>query len=74
MFKMERFEVEEVKAREILDCRGNPTVEVDVITRQGILGRADVPSGRSTGKYEAFELRDGGDRYRGKGVLQALCR
>jgi enolase len=74
VFKMERFEVEEVKAREILDCRGNPTVEVDVITRQGILGRADVPSGRSTGKYEAFELRDGGDRYRGKGVLQAVNR
>jgi enolase len=74
VFKMERFEVEEVKAREILDCRGNPTVEVDVITRQGILGRADVPSGRSTGKHEAFELRDGGNRYRGKGVLQAVER
>ncbi|TET20921.1 phosphopyruvate hydratase [Candidatus Bathyarchaeota archaeon] len=69
---MERFEIKEIKAREIFDCRGNPTVEVDVITREGILGRADVPSGRSTGKHEAFELRDGGDRYQGKGVLKAV--
>jgi len=69
---MSRFEIKEIKAREILDCRGDPTVEVDVITREGILGRADVPSGRSVGKHEAFELRDGGDRYRGKGTLNAV--
>jgi len=69
---MERFEIKEIKAREVLDCRGNPTVEVDVITMEGVLGRADVPSGRSTGKYESFELRDGGDRYHGKGVLKAV--
>ena len=59
---MELFEIKRVKAREILDCRGEPTVEVDVWTEGGFLGRADVPSGRSTGKYEAVELRDGGDR------------
>jgi len=69
---LEQFEIKEVKAREILDCRGEPTVEVDVRTKGGFLGRADVPSGRSTGKYEAFELRDGGDPYRGKGVFQAV--
>jgi enolase len=69
---MESFEVKEVKAREILDCRGNPTVEVDVITKGGSLGRAQVPSGRSTGKYEAFELRDGNSRYHGMGVLKAV--
>ncbi len=69
---MERFEIKEIKAREILDCRGNPTVEVDVVTRTGVLGRADAPSGRSTGKYEAVELRDGGVRAHGKGVLNAV--
>ncbi|MEM3641699.1 MAG: phosphopyruvate hydratase [Candidatus Bathyarchaeia archaeon] len=69
---MERFQIEEVKAREILDCRGEPTVEVDVVTRGGVLGRADVPSGRSRGKHEAFELRDGGDRFQGKGVRNAV--
>lgn len=69
---MEYFEIKEIKAREVLDCRGNPTVEVDVITRKGILGRANVPSGRSTGKYEAFELRDENNRYHGKGVLKAV--
>ncbi|MCS7135519.1 MAG: phosphopyruvate hydratase [Nitrososphaerota archaeon] len=68
----ERFKIKEVKAREILDCRGEPTVEVDVLTSGGSLGRASVPSGRSTGKYEAFELRDGGRRYLGKGVLKAV--
>lgn len=68
----ERFKIKEVKAREILDCRGEPTVEVDVLTSGGFLGRASVPSGRSTGKYEAFELRDGGRRYLGKGVLKAV--
>jgi len=69
---MEKFEIKEIRAREVLDCRGNPTVEVDVITRKGILGRANVPSGRSTGKYEAFELRDENNRYHGKGVLKAV--
>jgi len=60
-----------IKAREILDSRGNPTVEVDLTTGQGMF-RASVPSGASTGIYEAVELRDGGDRYAGKGVLQAI--
>lgn len=61
-------------AREILDSRGNPTVEVEVITEAGVTGRASVPSGASTGKYEAVELRDGDEsRYLGKGVLDA-CR
>ncbi len=69
---MERFEIKEVRAREILDCRGEPTVEVEVWTSGGCLGRAGVPSGRSTGRHEAFELRDGGDRYNGKGVLKAV--
>jgi len=69
---LERFEIKEVRAREILDCRGEPTVEVDVWTNGGFLGRADVPSGRSTGEHEAFELRDREDRYRGKGVLKAV--
>lgn len=69
---MECFEIQEVKSREILDCRGEPTIEVDVKTRSGSLGRADVPSGRSTGKHEAFEIRDGGERYHGKGVLKAV--
>lgn len=69
---MEDSEVREVKAREILDCRGEPTIEVDVWTKGGFLGRADVPSGRSTGKHEAFELRDCNVRYRGRGVLEAV--
>ena len=59
-------------AREVLDSRGNPTVEVDCLLDSGITGRAMVPSGASTGKYEAVELRDGGDRYRGKGVETAV--
>jgi enolase len=63
------FEIEELKAREILDSRGNPTLEVDCILSGGALGRAAVPSGASTGTREALERRDGGDRYRGKGVL-----
>ncbi len=64
--------ITEVSAREILDSRGNPTIEVDVITENGIVGRAAVPSGASTGKYEAVELRDGNkERYVGKGVLKA---
>lgn len=65
------FEIERIHAREILDSRGNPTVEVDVYTCCGF-GRAAVPSGASTGTYEALELRDGGDRYNGKGVLKAV--
>ncbi|TNE35661.1 MAG: phosphopyruvate hydratase [Alphaproteobacteria bacterium] len=62
----------DVFAREILDSRGNPTVEVDVILEDGAMGRAAVPSGASTGAYEAMELRDGGPRYLGKGVEQAV--
>jgi enolase len=62
----------EVFAREILDSRGNPTVEVEVVLEDGTFGRAAVPSGASTGEYEAVELRDGGDRYMGKGVLDAI--
>jgi len=61
-----------VRAREILDSRGNPTVEVDICTSDGATVTASVPSGASTGAYEAVELRDGGDRYLGKGVLQAV--
>lgn len=61
-----------VHARQIFDSRGNPTVEVDVVTENGILGRAAVPSGASTGEHEAVELRDGGSDYMGKGVLKAI--
>lgn len=64
--------IKDVKAREILDSRGNPTVEVDVILENGIKGRAAVPSGASTGEREALEMRDGGSRYNGKGVLNAV--
>jgi len=65
--------ITDVHARQILDSRGNPTVEVDVITENGILGRAAVPSGASTGKHEAVELRDNDKtKYMGKGVLQAV--
>lgn len=64
--------IKDVKAREILDSRGNPTVEVDVILENGVLGRAAVPSGASTGEREALELRDGGSRYNGKGVMKAV--
>jgi enolase len=64
--------IQNVVAREILDSRGNPTVEVDVILRGGALGRAAVPSGASTGEHEALELRDGGKRYKGKGVRKAV--
>ena len=61
-----------VHARQIFDSRGNPTVEVDVITEKGVMGRAAVPSGASTGEYEAVELRDGGKAFMGKGVSQAI--
>ena len=65
--------IKDIKAREILDSRGNPTVEVDVILENGIMGRASVPSGASTGEREALELRDGDTtRYNGKGVLKAV--
>lgn len=64
--------IESIHARQILDSRGNPTVEVDVVTENGVLGRAAVPSGASTGAHEAVELRDGGDFYLGKGVTQAV--
>lgn len=61
-----------IHARQIFDSRGNPTVEVDVTTENGIVGRAAVPSGASTGEHEAVELRDGGNDYMGKGVLKAV--
>src|SRR5437667_11746852 len=65
--------IENIKAREILDSRGNPTVEVDVLLANGAMGRAAVPSGASTGEHEAIELRDGDKtRYCGKGVSKAV--
>ncbi|MBT3561395.1 MAG: phosphopyruvate hydratase, partial [Flavobacteriaceae bacterium] len=64
--------ISKIKARQIFDSRGNPTVEVDIITEDGVLGRAAVPSGASTGEHEAVELRDGGNDYMGKGVLNAV--
>lgn len=65
------FEIIGVKGREILDSRGNPTIEAEVVLENGAVGRAAVPSGASTGKFEAVELRDGEDRYRGLGVRKA---
>jgi len=65
-------EIETLSARELLDSRGNPTVEVDCVLADGSFGRAAVPSGASTGQFEAVELRDGGDRYGGKGVAKAV--
>ena len=65
--------IKDVIGREILDSRGNPTVEVDVILESGIMGRACVPSGASTGEREALEMRDGGSRFMGKGVLNAVA-
>lgn len=65
--------ITDIYAREVLDSRGNPTVEVEVMTESGAFGRALVPSGASTGEYEAVELRDGDkDRYLGKGVMKAV--
>ncbi|NVK83340.1 MAG: phosphopyruvate hydratase, partial [Cytophagia bacterium] len=65
--------IESVHARQILDSRGNPTIEVDVITENGVMGRAAVPSGASTGAHEAVELRDGDkSKYLGKGVTKAV--
>jgi enolase len=65
--------IEHIHGREILDSRGNPTVEVEVVLITGAAGRAAVPSGASTGQFEAVELRDGGDRYGGKGVADAVA-
>ena len=67
-----RFEIAKVYGREILDSRGNPTVEAEVILRTGVTGMASVPSGASTGKFEAVELRDGESRYQGLGVMKAV--
>ena len=67
-------QIETVHARQILDSRGNPTVEVELALRSGATGRAAVPSGASTGEFEATELRDGGDAYLGKGVTQAVAQ
>ncbi|MBA3302078.1 MAG: phosphopyruvate hydratase [Thermoleophilaceae bacterium] len=64
--------IEQVHARQVIDSRGNPTVEVELALASGAVGRAAVPSGASTGEYEAVELRDGGDRYAGKGVTRAV--
>lgn len=64
--------ITQIHARQILDSRGNPTIEVDVVTDMGFMGRAAVPSGASTGEYEAVELRDGGKNYMGKGVQNAI--
>ena len=66
-------EIDQLVAREILDSRGNPTVEVEVLLESGATGRAAVPSGASTGTHEAVELRDGGERYLGKGVTRAVA-
>ena len=65
--------IEQVFGREVLDSRGNPTIEVEVVLDSGSIGRAIVPSGASTGSFEAVELRDGGERYGGKGVLDAVA-
>ena len=65
--------IEHVHGRQILDSRGNPTVEVELRLRSGAAGRAAVPSGASTGEFEATELRDGGEAYAGKGVTRAVA-
>jgi enolase len=64
--------IRQVRAREVLDSRGQPTVEVEVTLNNGVRGRATVPSGASTGEHEAVELRDGGKRFLGKGVTRAV--
>src|ERR671915_1822379 len=64
--------IQAIRAREVLDSRGQPTVEVEVTLQNGTLGRATVPSGASTGAHEAVELRDGGARFVGKGVMRAV--
>src|SRR5437016_14581158 len=70
---MAKTSIKSIRAREILDSRGNPTVEVDVRLESGALGRAAVPSGASTGVHEAVELRDGGPGWGGKGVTHAVA-
>src|ERR1700727_1462659 len=65
-------QIEQVHARQILDSRGNPTIEVELSVRSGAWGRAAVPSGASTGEFEATELRDGGSDWMGKGVSKAV--
>src|SRR5712691_7006525 len=71
---MAKTSIRQIYAREILDSRGNPTIQVDVRLEAGALGRAAVPSGASTGEHEAWELRDGDKkRYGGKGVLKAVA-
>ena len=70
---MGKLSIASIKAREIIDCRGYPTLQVDVLTEAGVLGRADTPCGRSTGQHEAVEVRDGGKRYHGLGVQKAVA-
>ncbi len=70
---MKHFAITDIRAREILDCRGNPTLQVDVVVDNSIVGRADVPAGLSTGAHEAKELRDGETRYGGLGVQKAVA-
>ena len=64
--------IADIRGREIIDSRGNPTVEAEVILNDGSVGFGRAPSGASTGQFEALELRDGGTRYMGKGVLRAV--
>ncbi len=67
-----KLQISAIRAREVLDCRGLPTVQVDVVIDDMFLGRADVPAGRSRGRHEPVELRDGGRRFGGYGVRQAV--
>ena len=69
---MDYLEIEKVVGREILDSRGNPTVEAEITLADGTVARGTAPSGASTGEFEALELRDGGERYLGKGVTKAV--
>ena len=69
---MDYLEIEKVVGREILDSRGNPTVEAEITLADGTVARGTAPSGASTGEFEALELRDGGTRYLGKGVTKAV--
>ena len=66
------FQIEKIHARQIMDSRGNPTIECDITLKGGAFGRAAVPSGASTGSFEALELRDGGNAYMGKCVSRAV--
>src|SRR5579863_2143530 len=69
-----KLQISAIRAREVLDCRGLPTVQVDVVVDDTFLGRADVPAGRSRGRHEPVELRDGGRRFGGYGVRQATAK